>query len=146
MELKLNNFYKDLLDLETYSPNEKWPSIKLIFDNLRCYPILAVFLSATFVLSKSSSIMELVAFWFLLPLMLLIFVATLVQTTMLFATLSLGIFTALTKPSPAIIEKLKGNEKLLTFLFTFIFIALLVVMFVTSYKLFFVVAKLISHG
>lgn len=142
----MKTFFKDLLDLETYSPSDKWPSLKLVYDNLRCYPILAIFLSATFILSKSSSTLELVAFLVLLPLMLLIFIATLTQTTMLFTTLIFGIFITFASPPSPITEYLKSKEKLITIIFTIIFIALLIVMFVASSKLFFVIAKLLSRG
>ena len=141
----MKTFFKDLLDLETYSPSDKWPSLKLVYDNLRCYPILAIFLSATFILSKSSSTLELVAFWVLLTLMLLIFIATLTQTTMLFTTLIFGIFITFASPPSPITEYLKSKETI-TIIFTIIFIALLIVMFVASSKLFFVIAKLLSRG
>ena len=142
----MKTFFKDLLDLDTYTASEKWPSLKLVYDNLRCYPILAIFLSATFTLSKSSSIIELVAFWVLLPLIVLIFIATLAQTAMLFMTLAFGIFITFTSPPKSLKAYLKSKEQLLTIIFTIIFIVLFVVAFLTASKLFFVIAKLLTRS
>jgi hypothetical protein len=90
-------FYEDLLDIKAYiGSDKKWPSLKLVFDNLRCYPILAVFLFAMAGLSRSPAVLPNVIFWCLLPVMLLLTVATIWQTTVMISVLFMGIVTTFT--------------------------------------------------
>ena len=109
-----NKFFHDLLDLDTYLPKGegKWPSLKLVFDNLRCYLILAIFGVAMRFLGKSPDILGTSAFWFLLPIFLLLFLATLAQTAVLLAVLSLGIVSNYFQPSERVASVLIKHEKL----------------------------------
>jgi hypothetical protein len=95
-------FYEDLLDIKVYlGSNNKWPSLKLVFDNLRCYPILAVFLFAMAGLERSPHVLPTIIFWCLLPIMLLLTVATIFQTAVMICVLGVGIVSTFTgMPAP----------------------------------------------
>lgn len=109
----MSKFIDDLLDFETYVPKlgGKWPSLKLVFDNLRCYPILAIYALALRLLVKAPDIWSTIAFWFLIPIFIFLGLACLVQTAVLLSVLVVGISSIYLQPgvkAPQVLQQYEG--------------------------------------
>lgn len=130
-----HSFIDDLLDVETYSlaPEKNWPSIKLIFDNLRCYPILALISFAMIGLAKADGIFFKIAFYFLIPWLLFISIALVVQTGIVLALTTVGLFTSIfgISAKPHAIVEFTRKQKTWVRVITPIFVAAFII-FCTS--------------
>jgi hypothetical protein len=113
-----------------------------VFDNLRRYPILAIFGVAMRFLGKSPDILGIFAFWFLLPIFLLLLLATLAQTAVLLAVLSLGIVSSYFQPSERAANVLIKREKLVKALAIVFLVVLGIICFISAVKLFGAITKL----
>ena len=91
----MSSFYEDLLDFESagIAPNKKWPSLKIVFDNFRCYPVLGFFWFGVGLMLQSRQILYVVPGLFLAVLLLVLSVACIIQTSTLLTVLTLGILS-----------------------------------------------------
>ena len=91
------SFFRDLMGREVYTlmREGRWPSVRQIFDNLRCYPILALLSIALVGLSKADNVYYKIAFYFLIPWISLVSVMLIIETGILLALTCVGFFVFL---------------------------------------------------
>ena len=130
-------FFSDLLDFDTYAnvDNEKWPSLKLVFDNLRCYPILAIFGALINILHSSPDILSVIAFYFLFIIFILLFMATIAQTSVLLTVLAIGIFSTYLV-GDIVLKRAAANRKLFKWIFYLVSILLLCISIISATAIF----------
>jgi len=110
----MSTFPSDLLDFEAYFPKDsgKWPSLKMIFDNLRCYPILGIYIFGLKYLGSAGDIWSSITFWFLLLLFMFLGFACLFQTACLLSVLIIGIFSTFNRPNEKASQVLQIHKRL----------------------------------
>ena len=130
-------FFSDLLDFGTYANinDGKWPSLQLVFDNLRCYPILAIFGALIKILYSSPGTPSVITFWFLLIIFILLFIATIAQTSVLLTVLVIGIFITYSIGDDAL-KKVAANSKLFKWIFYVVAILLLCMSLISARAIF----------
>jgi len=141
----LSKFLDDLLDFDSYMPKAegKWPSLKLVFDNLRCYPILALYGVALQALSKAATLWSTIAFWFAAPIFLVLMLACLVQTALLLSVLTVGIASIYLAPGTLAAKFLREREKVVAALGVGFLLLLVVVALVAAFHLMAALSRLV---
>ena len=142
----VGKFINDFLDLDVYlGKNGKWPSLKLVYENLTWYPILALFILGIRALGNSQGVAESIAFWFLLPLFIFLLVATLVQTAVVLSVLAVGLAMTYVRPSERVLPVI-ADRKWFKLLVGAVLIVLGVVSFVSAVKVFEALSRLTPNG
>lgn len=132
-----SKFIEDLLDLDIYKPHEAkpGPTLKLVFDNLRCYPLLAVIGLGIGYLSRSDGLFPQIAAWALLPVFVILFLGLLCQSSFMFGCLTLGMFGVTIQPAAPRTTPLTRRQKLIERVATVLAIAFFVVFFIAATNL-----------
>jgi hypothetical protein len=141
-------FINELLDYWSFAPRktQRGPSLKAFFDNLRCYPIIALFGLVVGHLSRSDSLMFQIAAWALLPALVILLLALIAQSSAMFGFLMLGMTGTTLEPAAPSNAPPTRREKIVTgaaYVLGLIFFAVFVL---ASTNLFFVMTEFMKRA
>jgi hypothetical protein len=101
MASNTTKFFEGLLEYWTFAPrkSQRGPTLKVFFDNLRCYPIIALFGLGVGHLFRSDNPLFHFAAWTLSPILLILLMALIIQSSAMFGFLVLGMLGVTIEPA-----------------------------------------------